>query len=104
MRLPDRTLKTEHYAGFVIELQLHLTPIIEAKDSGHKQYEEQRELEGIEEAIMTAESRAQELDALLSDPQFYVSRSQEAAGLIEESTRPAPSRPTSTSGTSSAVA
>jgi ATP-binding cassette subfamily F protein uup len=47
-------------------------------------FKEQRELEGIEEAIMTAESRAQELDALLNDPQFYVTRSQEAAGLIKE--------------------
>ena len=33
---------------------------------------------------MTAESRAQELDALLNDPQFYVTRSQEASGLIKE--------------------
>ena len=44
-------------------------------------FKEQRELEGMEEAILTAEERAAELDALLNDPSFYITRSQEAAGL-----------------------
>jgi hypothetical protein len=39
---PDGTTKTEHYDGFIIELQLHLSPIIEIKEVAHKQYEEQR--------------------------------------------------------------
>jgi ATP-binding cassette subfamily F protein uup len=47
-------------------------------------FKEQRELEGIEAAIMTAEARAQELDTLLNHPQFYVTRSHEAAGFIKE--------------------
>lgn len=42
--LPDGTKKKEHYAGFIIELQLHLTAIIEQKEVGHKQYEEQRKI------------------------------------------------------------
>lgn len=44
-------------------------------------FKEQRELEGMEESILTAETRASELDALLNDPSFYITRSQEAAGL-----------------------
>jgi hypothetical protein len=44
IKQPDGSTKTEHYAGFIIELQLHLTPIIKAKSSGHKQYEEQRQI------------------------------------------------------------
>jgi ATP-binding cassette subfamily F protein uup len=47
-------------------------------------FKEQRELEGMEDAILTAEARAAELDALLNDPSFYVTRSQEAAGLQAE--------------------
>jgi hypothetical protein len=38
----DGVKKKEHYPGFIIELQLHLTAIIEQKEAGHKQYEEQR--------------------------------------------------------------
>jgi hypothetical protein len=34
--------RPEHYAGFIIELQLHLTAILEQKEQGHKQYEAQR--------------------------------------------------------------
>jgi ATP-binding cassette subfamily F protein uup len=44
-------------------------------------FKEQRELEGMEDSILTAETRASELDTLLNDPSFYVTRSQEAAGL-----------------------
>lgn len=44
-------------------------------------FKEQRELEGMEESILTAETRASELDALLNDPSFYITRSQEASGL-----------------------
>ncbi len=36
--------KKEHYPGFIIELQLHLTAIIQQKEVGHKQYEEQRKI------------------------------------------------------------
>jgi hypothetical protein len=38
----DGVKKKEHYAGFIIELQLHLTAILDKKEQGHKQYEEQR--------------------------------------------------------------
>jgi hypothetical protein len=40
----DGRKKIEHYPGFVIELQLHLTSILEQKEVGHKQYEEQRKI------------------------------------------------------------
>jgi ATP-binding cassette subfamily F protein uup len=47
-------------------------------------FKEQRELEGMEETILAAETRASEIDALLNDPSFYITRSQEAAGLQAE--------------------
>lgn len=47
-------------------------------------FKEQRELEGMEAAILAAESRVEKLDRTLNDPGFYITRSQEAAGLIAE--------------------
>lgn len=47
-------------------------------------FKEAKELEGMEEAILTAESRVAELDALLNDPSFYITRSAEAPALMEE--------------------
>jgi ATP-binding cassette subfamily F protein uup len=47
-------------------------------------FKEQRELEGIEEAILAAESRVVELDTTLNDSSFYVTRSHEAAGMIAD--------------------
>ena len=40
-------------------------------------YKEQRELEGMEEAIMHGEEEVSSLEALLNDPQFFVTRSAE---------------------------
>ena len=47
-------------------------------------FKEQRELEGMEAAILAAETRVQELEATLNDPQFHATRSREAHGLIDE--------------------
>jgi len=47
-------------------------------------FKEQRELEGMEAAILSVENRASEIEKTLNDPGFYVSRSQEAPGLIAE--------------------
>jgi len=47
-------------------------------------FKEQRELEGMEAAIMAAESRVQELETTLNDPQFHATRSREAVGMITE--------------------
>ncbi len=47
-------------------------------------YKEQRELAGMEQAILEVEARAAELDSLLHDPAFYITRSKEAPGLIQE--------------------
>ncbi len=41
----------------------------------------------MEAAILAAETRVGEIDALLNDPSFYITRSQEAAGLIDEAER-----------------
>jgi ATP-binding cassette subfamily F protein uup len=47
-------------------------------------FQEQRELAGMEAAILDAESRVSELETLLNDPSFYVTRSHEAPALIEQ--------------------
>jgi ABC transport system ATP-binding/permease protein len=47
-------------------------------------FKEQRELAGMEAAILAAETRAHALEAILNDPQFYVSRSREAPERIAE--------------------
>ncbi|HZR19171.1 MAG TPA: ABC-F family ATP-binding cassette domain-containing protein [Verrucomicrobiae bacterium] len=47
-------------------------------------FKEQRELEGMETAIMSAETRVHEIEATLNDPEFHATRSREAHGLIEE--------------------
>ena len=41
----DGKKRTEHYAGFIVELQLHLAPIANTKKDAHKEYEEQRSIE-----------------------------------------------------------
>ena len=38
----------------------------------------------MEEAILTAETRVEELEKLLNDPEFHATRSREAHDMIEE--------------------
>jgi ABC transport system ATP-binding/permease protein len=45
-------------------------------------FKEQRELEGMEPAILLAESRVHELEATLNDPAFYATKASEAPRLI----------------------
>ncbi len=47
-------------------------------------FKEERELEGIEDVIHAAESKAAQLDSLLNDPEFYITRSLEAPAMIAE--------------------
>ncbi len=47
-------------------------------------FKEQRELDAMESTILDAEARAEEIETLLNDPDFFVSRSQEASALITE--------------------
>jgi ABC transport system ATP-binding/permease protein len=47
-------------------------------------FKEQRELEGMEAAILAAEARAQELETTLNDPEFHATRSREARGLVAD--------------------
>jgi len=47
-------------------------------------FKEQRELEGMEGAILAAETRVQELETTLNDPEFHATRSREAQGLISD--------------------
>ena len=47
-------------------------------------FKEQRELEGIEAAILAAEARAHELEVALNDPAFYATRAADAPGVVAE--------------------
>ena len=47
-------------------------------------FKEQRELAGMEAAILTAENRVTELEATLHDPGFYATRAKEAPALIAD--------------------
>ena len=51
---------------------------------GKLSFKEQRELEGMEAAILAAETRVQELETTLNDPEFHATRSQEAHELIAD--------------------
>lgn len=47
-------------------------------------FKEQREFEGMEAAIMTAETRVNELESTLNDPGFHALRSRDAHAMVEE--------------------
>lgn len=47
-------------------------------------WKEERELEGMEAAIMAVEEEAAAIDAQLHDPSFYITRAAEAAGLTAQ--------------------
>ena len=49
-----------------------------------RSFKEQRELDGMEAAILAAETRVEELEATLDDPGFYVTHSQDAPGMHAE--------------------
>jgi ATP-binding cassette subfamily F protein uup len=62
-------------------------PIVDAPKTSRPRklsYKEQRELEGMEEAILAAETRVQELEATLNDVNFYATRAAEAPKLIAD--------------------
>ena len=49
---------------------------------GKLTFKEQRELDGMEAAILAAETRVEELETTLNDAEFHATRSREAHGLI----------------------
>ena len=59
-------------------------PSINSSTPRKLSFKEQHELGGMEEAIVAAETRVQELETTLNDPQFHATRSREAHGLIAE--------------------
>lgn len=58
--------------------------VAKPRGSGKLSFKEQRELEGMETAILAAEARVGELETTLNDPEFHARRSREAHGLIAE--------------------
>lgn len=51
---------------------------------GKLSFREQRELEGMEAAILAAEARVHELETTLNDPEFHATRSAEAHQLVQD--------------------
>ena len=47
-------------------------------------FKQQRDLDGMEAAVLAAETRVAEIQATLNDPTFYATRAGEASGLIDE--------------------
>ncbi len=47
-------------------------------------FKEQRELEGMEAAVLAAEARVAQLEQTLNEPGFYVTRAKEAPALVAE--------------------
>jgi ATP-binding cassette subfamily F protein uup len=47
-------------------------------------FKEQRELDGMEDAITVAENRVAELDAMIHDPEFYSTRAKEAPAIVAQ--------------------
>ena len=62
------------------------TPLPGSGSSGPRKltFKEQREYEGMEEAILTAETRVHELESTLNDPGFHAQRSGDAHAMVVE--------------------
>jgi ATP-binding cassette subfamily F protein uup len=62
------------------------TPLPDPGSSGPRKlsFKEQREFEGMEAAIMTAETRVHELESTLNDPRFHAQRSGDAHAMVVE--------------------
>lgn len=59
-------------------------PVVAPVKARKLSFKEQRELDGMEDAILKAEEKVAELEALLNDPQFYATRSQDAATVARD--------------------
>lgn len=60
------------------------TPTTKASRPRKITFKEQRELAGMEEVILEAESKVAELEVQLNDPSFYVTRAKEAPAMIAQ--------------------
>jgi ATP-binding cassette subfamily F protein uup len=63
------------------------TPAAAAKPAARPRklsFKEQRELDGMEDAITVAENRVAELDAMIHDPEFYSTRAKEAPAIVAQ--------------------
>ncbi len=59
-------------------------PAVAKPKSRKLSFKETHELQNIEATILIAEEKVQSIDAILNDPSFYITRSQEASDLSEE--------------------
>ena len=82
-----REREARHQAAWVNVAKTPSEQSVEPKKprrAGKLSFKEQRELDGMEAAITTAESKVIELETTLNDPQFHATRSREAPALITE--------------------
>ena len=81
----DKDKKTLAFANATAKLSVAAVSPGKATAKPRKlSFKEQEELNGMEPAIHAAESRAAELESLLHEPSFYITRSAEAAALLEK--------------------
>ena len=79
----DRKQAREQWARETSPAAVKLSPK-KAVSIRKRTFKEQRELEGIEEAIQKAEARVEGIEVELNNPDFYVKRAAEAPRLIVE--------------------
>jgi ATP-binding cassette subfamily F protein uup len=82
----ERDARNQSAFGFAARTSTPKSGAVPAKSARPRKlnFKEQRELEGMEAAILATEARVAELEKTLNDPQFHATRSREAHGLLAE--------------------
>jgi len=77
-------LNQKAFPSKIVAPRLDLPELQKPTRPRKRTFKEQRELDGMETAILAAEARVQELESTLNDPEFHATRSREARGLIAD--------------------
>lgn len=80
----DKDKKTLSFANSTAKISVAAVSSVKTAKPRKLSFKEQEELKGMESAIHEAESRAAQLESLLHEPSFYVTRSAEAAAMLEK--------------------
>jgi hypothetical protein len=76
--------KRQQREGVAVPVAEPIPAAVRTPRSCELSFKQQRELAGMEAAILTAEMRVSELEKTLNDPGFYVTRAKDAPSLIAE--------------------
>jgi ATP-binding cassette subfamily F protein uup len=80
----EREARARAQSAAVAEQSRQTAPAPRTSRPRRLSFKEARELEQMEETILKAEAEAAEIQQLLDDPSFYITRAAEAPGLIEK--------------------